>query len=152
MRIGSTGTQKGMTDWQAEESKKFLLFKNCTELVFGDCVGSDLQMANIAIDAGVKIFTIYPQNKDSRKRAWCFNPEKDIKRENGDWLLFPSGIRVRWMPAKPPLERNKLIVDNSEYMIATPKEFEHSIRSGTWATIRYAWKNKKDITIIPPKE
>jgi hypothetical protein len=140
-----------MTNWQREELRKLL--KECSEFVFGDCIGSDIEAADIALNEDVKIFTVYPQNKDSRKRAWFYNPDKDIKRENGQWNLYPSGIRIRWMPAKPPLERNKLIVDNCEYMIATPKEFEHTIRSGTWATIRYAWKTKKNhITIIPPKE
>lgn len=148
MRIGFTGTQRGMTLFQSEELKKRL--EGCSEFVFGDCIGSDYEAANIALDHNIKIFTIYPQNTNTKKRAWFCNFEKDIIRENGEWLFFPSGTRIRWMPATEPLKRNKLIVDNCEKLIATPKEFEHSIRSGTWSTIRYAWKIKREVLIIPP--
>jgi hypothetical protein len=56
------------------------------------------------------------------------------------------------MPVEPYLERNKRIVDNVTLLIATPKEFHHTLRSGTWSTIRYAWKKKIDVVIIPPIE
>jgi len=147
MRVGFCGSQRGMTPFQSEELKKRL--EGCTEFIFGDCIGSDWEAANIAI-FNVQIFTIYPQNINTKKRAFFYNKEKDIKRENGEWLLYPSGLRIRWMPAGKPLERNKLIVDNCDKLIATPKEFEHTLRSGTWNTIRYAWKTKKEVLIIPP--
>jgi len=152
MRIGFTGTQKGMTNWQAEELKKLFILKNCSEFIFGDCVGSDVEAANIAFSCNIRIFTIRPALVATNKRAWWYNPDKDITRENGQFLLYPSGMRIRWMPAKKPLERNKDIVENCELMLATPKEFEHTLRSGTWATIRYSWKTKRDITTIPPKD
>lgn len=158
MRVGFTGTQRGMTNWQKVEFKKNLERLGCTEFVFGDCIGSDIEAARIALLAGVLQFTVYPQNKDTRKRAWFLNPERDITREHGKWINIYGILddkdviySVRWMPAEPPLSRNMRIVDNCDYVLATPKEFEHTLRSGTWATIRYAWKHKKDkITIIPP--
>lgn len=148
MRIGFTGTQRGLTPFQSEELKKRL--EGCSEFVFGDCIGADYEAANDAIKVGIKIFTIYPQNTNSKKRAWFLNDERDIEREDGQFLSTRSGLQVRWFPAKSPLERNKLIVDNCEKLIATPKEFEHTLRSGTWATIRYAWKIKREVLIIPP--
>lgn len=48
-----------------------------------------------------------------------------------------------------PLIRNKKIVDNCDILIALPidKDVEE-LRSGTWATIRYARKLNKKIIII----
>lgn len=147
MRIGFCGSQKGMTSFQKEELVKRL--EGGTEFVFGDCIGSDSEAAHIAWKCGISTFTIYPQNTNSKKRNWCWNQDKDITREDGEWRYL-YGLQIRWMPAMEPLKRNKLIVDNCELLIATPKEFEHSIRSGTWATIRYAWKTKRNLIIIPP--
>jgi len=160
MRIGFTGSQRGMSAFQKNELRKLLKLKGATEFVFGDCIGSDYEAACIALLEGILQFSIYPQNKDTRKRAWFLNPEKDITRENGQWtningLLDNKEViySIRWYPGEPPLSRNMRIVDACDYVIATPKEFEHTLRSGTWATIRYAWKHKKDkITIIPPLE
>lgn len=61
-------------------------------------------------------------------------------------LLDPYGIEYEpdWEP-----KRNHDIVDATEWLIATPKKFEE-IRSGTWATVRYAKKVKKPVTIIWP--
>lgn len=52
--------------------------------------------------------------------------------------------------AKPYLQRNKDIVDETDVLIATPKGNEEELRSGVWATIRYARKQKKKIVIIFP--
>lgn len=153
MKIGFTGTQRGMTESQKEFLKEILEMKVCTEFCHGDCIGSDAQANQIAINLGISIFTIFPPEL-TKKRAFCFNPNK---MEMGyEWNTIDVAdfysIKVKWMPENKYLERNKHIVDSVDWMIATPKEFEHSIRSGTWATIRYAWKRKKGITIIPPIE
>ena len=161
MRIGFTGTQKGMTTWQELQLWEQLERLGCTEFVFGDCIGADIEAATLALLKGIKIFTVYPQNKDTRKRAWFGNPSRRIDIEGKDYLDAYyitedsefAGVSIKWMPAEPPLSRNMRIVDNCDWVIATPKEFEHTLRSGTWQTIRYAWKHKKDkVTIIPPEE
>jgi hypothetical protein len=46
--------------------------------------------------------------------------------------------------------RDHHMVDLSRRLIATPQTFEEQIRSGTWATIRYARKLRLKITIIYP--
>lgn len=139
MIIGFTGTQKGMTKYQKEMIPQILKLKNATEFIHGDCIGADAEVNQIALDYGIKIFTLYPSTIE-RKRAWCFNSPV-----TGDTFA-----RIR--KPQPPLIRNKQIVDNCHWLIACPKEFEHTLRSGTWATIRYAWKIKRDLTIIPPVE
>lgn len=51
---------------------------------------------------------------------------------------------------KEYLDRNHDIVDCSDILITCPKEDVEQLRSGTWATIRYAKKsNKKTIIIYP---
>ena len=66
------------------------------------------------------------------KRAYC---------ENYEYMY----------PQQEYLNRNHNIVDASEILIACPAQTEEVIRSGTWATIRYARKNNKIIRFIGPE-
>ena len=52
------------------------------------------------------------------------------------------------LPPKDYLDRNHDIVDQTDLLIATPKENTEVLRSGTWATIRYAKKINKPTWII----
>jgi len=152
MKIGFTGTQRGMTQFQKDELKGLILLLKVSEFVHGDCIGADEQAHQIAYEAGVRVFTIFPSTY-YKKRAFCFNEGKILNNDNGQWNTVnvnDEKILVRWMPKDTPLNRNHYIVDNVSRMLAAPKEHEHTLRSGTWATIRYAWKTKRDITIIPP--
>lgn len=152
MIIGITGTQKGTTKYQREMILEVLKLKEATEFCSGDCIGSDKEAVEVAFEYGVRIFTIFPPI-EAKKRGWIFNEGKILDNDNGQWytLSYKSQeIKVRWMPRQPFLVRNKSLVDYVHWMIATPKEFKHSIRSGTWATIRYCWKIKREITIIEP--
>lgn len=165
MKIGFTGTQSGMTNFQKSMVETILKAEKCEEFLHGDCVGSDYEANNIAREF-IPYITIFPPDNPN-KRAWCFNPMKDVNKKweweefreliegNLDNLSEDSQViyrvnKVRWAPRAPYLERNKHIVDNCEIMIACPKEVEHTVRSGTWSTIRYAWRVKRKITIIPP--
>lgn len=152
MIIGLTGTQKGMVQYQKDMTLEVFRLKSISEYACGDCIGSDKDGAIIAFEYGIKIFTLFPPT-DFRKRAFLFNEEKILNHDNGQFrpIRFKdTDIQVRWMPRRPYLERNKLLVDYSAWMIATPKEHRLTMRSGTWATIRYIWRTKKDHTIIPP--
>jgi len=152
MIIGFTGTQKGMTQYQKDMLLKVIELKKGTEFCTGDCIGSDKESVDIAFDFGIRVFTLFPLT-DAKKRGWVFNEGRIYNNDNGQWYTITykdEAIQVRWMPRKPYLERNKDLVDYVAWMIATPKEFKHFIRSGTWQTIRYSWKKKKDITIIEP--
>lgn len=150
MLIGFTGTQSGLVSFQLEKVAEILQVKLCSEFLHGDCIGADEMANKIALDCGVKQFTIYPPD-NPKKRAFCFDKEHLTKhlRQITPYLIR-DGINVRWMPIEPYLKRNKAIVDACTFLIACPKEHRHSVRSGTWSTIRYAWKTKKDLVIIPP--
>jgi len=48
------------------------------------------------------------------------------------------------------LERNRAIVDETDILLAAPLESEEQLRSGTWATVRYARKQHKTVLVIFP--
>jgi hypothetical protein len=130
--IGFTGTQEGMSEKQRSSLRQVLAsFFADGARVFrhGDCVGADAQAHAKAKAAGFRV-VIHPPSDDS-KRAFC----------QGDAVLTP----------RPYLVRNRHIVDASSVLIATPKG-DDELRSGTWSTIRYARKVRRDfrIRVITP--
>jgi len=128
MIVGFTGTQKGMTEGQSKSIENWLRHHNPSEVHHGDCIGADSQFHQIAKNQGIEI-CIHPPD-DPRKRA------------------FSIGGQMR--PERPYLLRNHHIVESCDVLIATPKENEEIIRSGTWATIRHARKEKKKVIVFYP--
>lgn len=130
MKVGFTGTQQGMTDAQ---SKVFDLELDCinedNELHHGDCIGADAQAHWFALQTWMDIVLHPPKNES--KRAFCLG--SNATREPKDYLI-----------------RNHDIVDETDMLVATPKEYTEQLRSGTWATIRYARKMNKPVTIVYP--
>lgn len=146
MLVSFTGSQEGMTLHQRQKLAQVFRHLGITELIHGDCIGSDLIANQVAIEVGVKFFHLYPSTLEP-KRAHSF-PDRKVY---GVWCesSFP-GIRYKIERPEAALERNKKIVNEGKVLVATPKEFKHTLRSGTWSTIRYAWKMKKEVLIIPP--
>jgi len=103
------------------------------EFHHGDCIGADEQSHEL-MQEYVSQIIIHPPINGS-KRAFC---------KKSDWgdpkILDP----------KEYIARNHDIVNAVDLMIATPAEFDEQLRSGTWATIRYAKKIKRDLVIIYP--
>jgi hypothetical protein len=130
LTIGFTGTQHGMTDLQRQNFQKLIVQCSPGKFCHGDCVGSDSE-AHVFVRNTLKqcLIEIFPP-KISTKRAYQV---ADILNVESDYL-----------------ERNHKIVDASDCVIATPKEDREQLRSGTWATIRYAKKKHKHIYIIYP--
>jgi len=128
--IGFTGTQIGLTMLQQEAFQNILYLQADNKIFFhhGDCIGADAQAHDIAKPFAASI-VIHPPT-DPKKRAWCF----------GGYML----------PEKTYLKRNHDIVDQCDILIAAPKGFFEEQRSGTWATIRYALKVNKPVSIIWP--
>ena len=125
---GFTGTQIGATPIQIERILTLLEEEDVTHLHHGDCIGADAQAHAAAQSLGVKVI-LHPPTVTT-KRAWCKN-----------------AVEVR--RAFPYLERNHHIVDASTTLIATPSGPEE-LRSGTWATIRYARRMKTRCLVITP--
>lgn len=136
LHVGFTGTRKGMTT--AQEQKVSELFYGTRfgdeDVVFlhhGDCYGADAQADKLAAQHDMYVI-LHPCDIQAA-RAYCYGPH--IVREHG---------------VAKPLVRNHDIVDMSKILVATPSGFEEEKRSGTWATIRYAWKKKKVVVVVWP--
>jgi hypothetical protein len=135
--VAFTGTRKGMTKNQKKGLRKLLHEIEATEFDHGDCIGADAEADAIASDFGCK--TVAHPCDIKGMRAHC----------NSDFIMSP----------KPPLVRNRLMVDRCIHLVAAPKTKEEELRSGTWATIRYAREQAKKrkntarpltITILEP--
>ena len=127
--VGITGTQDGMTEAQFSSVKELMEILYMNEIHGGDCVGFDAECITLIqeIQPDVKTVGHPPLNPD--KRAFL---EYDELREEKEYI-----------------DRNHAIVDATKHLIAAPKGPE-VIRSGTWATIRYARKLKRNIIIVWP--
>jgi len=125
-KVGFTGTQAGMTPAQARRLTDFL--KADMEFHHGDCIGADAQGRNLAYALGARIIA---------------HPPTDPKKQAG------TGYHEAWGP-RDYIQRNHDIVDAADYLIACPQHMVEELRSGTWATIRYARKVGKNVIIIYP--
>lgn len=128
MKIGFTGTQQGMTPLQLATFKNLIAGKY-GEFHHGDCYGADAEAHDAVDHGGLFTIVVHPPTNE-KKRAFKKSP----------CILRPF----------PYLMRNQHIVDATEWLIATPKEFDEQMRSGTWSTVRYAVKRGHDVTIILP--
>lgn len=130
MRIGFTGTQQGMTSQQQDAVKQLLSRYNghFGEFHHGDCIGSDREALEIATEL--------------KYRTVCHPPERADKRAFTD-------NHETWVP-KPYLMRNHDIVLATELLIATPRKDVEELRSGTWATVRYARKLDRAVAVVFP--
>lgn len=131
VHVGFTGTRKGMSRGQRDALLTFLKGANQSRkflgavLHHGDCVGADAEANEVADSLGMCTVIHPPENP--KHRAWCEADE----------------YRYR----KPYLERNRDIVDECDFLVAAPGGKERR-RSGTWATVRYARKQGKQVVIL----
>lgn len=130
MKLGFTGTQSGMTTKQRVTFIKALDKMLPKHFVHGDCIGADAEASELVATLLPDCKRIiYPQT-DKSKRAFC----------TGDVIYKPM----------PPLTRNRSIVNLSQVMLAIPRLDHPELRSGTWATVRFAVKQGKKVIIIWP--
>ena len=131
--LGVTGTQEGLTPAQMVRVETLLSDLRSVEFSVmhnGKCIGADYSLACIWDKLGGKL--------------WWHPPTITTKMVN----LILTGENSD--SPLPYLDRNRVIVDRSRVLIACPKEFKEQLRSGTWATIRYARKSKKAHVIVWP--
>jgi hypothetical protein len=130
--ISFTGSRKGMTKAQIRKFSELLIEfqeEGSVKIIHGDCIGCDADAHTISLAAGVAVV----------KRP-CYLDQQRAFTEGGEIIAEPDH----------PLDRNKKIVDDGEELIACPSSYKEEMRSGTWATIRYARRNKKSVTVIWP--
>lgn len=137
MIVGITGTVNGATSVQESTAHDLLHSFSFDTIIHGDAIGFDAQMHAVALEKremdgsfGKPRIEVYPADFDD-KRAFC---------EGADVIHDPM----------PPLQRNRLIAARCDLLIAGPMTAEEYLRSGTWATVRYARQLKKLIIRINP--
>jgi hypothetical protein len=130
--IGVTGTQKGMSDLQlicyCQCLAKLITLYGVDELRLhhGRCIGADEQMFFIAKMTGIWTIAHPPIQQDRMSKF-----ESDENRAAADFLV-----------------RNHNIVDECDILIVAPFENHEILRSGTWATYRYAKKIGTNFIIL----
>lgn len=128
MRISFTGTRRGMTHEQTSSLRGLLSVSSAELLVHGDCVGADEQAHELATSLSIR--TRARPSDSGAHRAHCV----------ADEIADP----------RPPLDRNRDIVDDGDFLIAAPGQASEIARSGTWTTIRYARKIGRRVLVIWP--
>jgi hypothetical protein len=129
--VGFTGSRGGLTDPQRATLYHQLKLDHVYALHHGDCIGAD-EAAHACAEDLADYIVIHPPDNPAL-RANCTT-------------RFTHEVR----PAKPYLDRNHDIVDECDFLIACPGGMQEELRSGTWATVRYAQRKGKPITIIWP--
>lgn len=130
MNIGFTGTRHGLTWAQRGRLIHLLRYSFNPPGVFhhGDCVGADAMAHDLARRAGYQI--VRHPSLNPKHRAFC---NEGVQRK-----------------LKRYLDRNHDIVDESDILIACPYQAKEVMRSGTWATVRYARKKGKPVILMFP--
>lgn len=131
LRLGFTGSHLGMIQAQAMKVLGLLSNTKWKEFHHGDCVGADAETHDMIrkIKRNITIIGHPPDDPKARAFKRC-----DMTH-----------------PVKPYLVRNHDIVDATDLLIGAPGSFLHVMRSGTWATLRYAAKQQRPLIIITPR-
>jgi hypothetical protein len=125
---GFTGTRHGVTSFQREKLMQFLETVKPRQVHYGDCTGADYEMFLLCKALGI----------------WTISHPPD----NDKYRMYSDGSEIR--KPLPYLARNMRIVEESDYLVACPRENKEISRSGTWMTIRYAKTIGRTIALIHP--
>ncbi len=148
MKIGFTGTRKGLTEAQLTALRQILLSglreplgspQILIEARHGDAVGGDEQFHGLCIELKMPEIVIHPPS-DPKYRSFCHEHSPG----EGD-------TKITVLPEGPYLDRDHAMVDSVEFLLACPLTVEERLRSGTWATLRYARRINRRRLLITPK-
>ena len=127
-RFGFTGTRRGISVAQQGWLSDLFTFRH--SLHHGACVGADETAHHLALGLGNKVVVHPPADRSQMMVLIAHHP-------------------ILVLPPRPYLRRNRDIVDACELLLACP-DGEERLRSGTWATIRYAVKIGRSVLICYP--
>jgi predicted Rossmann fold nucleotide-binding protein DprA/Smf involved in DNA uptake len=136
MRVGFTGTRDGMADAQRRAFISRVKTAGVTEFHFGCCLGAD--------DDAFDVMTAAGDIGIARPHIVAHPPTA-----RGLLSLTAEMFADETRPPAEYLTRNRAIVDACDVLLACPKGSEE-LRSGTWATVRYARKRGKPVVIFYP--
>ncbi len=134
MIIGFTGTRKGMTSKQRFRFLELLNTSRPKEIHHGDCLGADAEFHEV-------VRAVAARNK------WRIHivGHPPVKEGGRAFCQFDY--------EHPPFEyikRDHDIVDVADQMFACAKTDEEELRSGTWATVRYAVRTGTPVVVVWP--
>lgn len=136
MKLGFTGTRHGGTIQQMLALRALLELLKPSEVHHGDCVGADER------------FDLEARRLPGVRRV-IHPPVKDELRAHCD-LYCSLDQTVDTRDPAHYLERNRHIVDETDCLLAVPKEEEDPGKGGTWYTVRYAKQQGKVVLLIKP--
>ena len=110
LSVGVTGTRKGMSESQRTHFRVVMLWLNPARFHHGGAVGADTEA-------------------ETDVRALIEGPAS---------LGIDTNVTEHLPDSRGPLARNRDIVQASDILIAAPIQDDEVVRSGTWATVRYA--------------
>lgn len=130
-KLGFTGTRVGMSKEQWLGCVSFIQLQVATGATIhhGSCRGSDEQFGWIAHTN--RLFVVVHPPYDPKWRSYCYYDE----------MRDPKAY----------LERDYEIVDETEYMLATPNRTHPMPYGGTDSTLRYAASLGRPGTVILPR-
>lgn len=137
MILGFTGTQRGLTKHQVEVLESIFkeLRPRIDSTIHGGCIGADETFHSLCLDYRVPRIDVWPS---------------DIHGKQGDCSGSNEHTQVILHDEMPPLVRNAVIVNKCAHLLACPGELVEVQRSGTWSTLRRAFKRNIPFTIIYP--
>lgn len=125
--VGLTATRDGVS--AAQKARGYAIIAGYLFLHHGDCKGGDEAIHRMAISrGGIKIIVHPPLSPIFR--AFCVGDET--------------------RPPKDYLVRDRDIVNETSRLVALPRGMSEELRSGTWATVRFAKRAGKPVTIVFP--
>lgn len=128
-----SGTRKGTTAQQLTRLVDVFRVLQPDLITCGCCDGADRDMHALAFDEGIPP-EFFPSNTE--QMAWARKVRKLNERIN---------------PIEQPIARNRTMVNRGRRgLIACPGTLGEVRRSGTWATIRYAWNISRPTYLIYP--
>lgn len=133
-KIGFTGSHHGMTDIQKDNFREIFSWFWRTyldELEFhqGQCIGADEEALEIVKSLGGVWTVSHPPISTFRQH-----------KLSCDEVREPKGF----------IDRNHDIVDEVDVLLAAPRSRKEELRSGTWATVRYARKVIRPLEMVWP--
>lgn len=134
--LGFTGSRQGLTERQRTLLASIIEETEPSVVVHGGAKGADTEFHNICIRMTVPLIKVYPS---------CFTHAWGELHES-------SRTKIIYMDQQPPLDRNWDIVRDRDLVVACPNTAQETLRSGTWATVRYAQQLERTIIVIKPFE
>lgn len=132
MILAFTGTRRGVSPAQ-REALPSVLATLPERVLHGGAEGADTQFNDFIRHAGM-----FDENID-------VYPTRET-------IEFWRSYQPRSVIHEPvqPLVRNRLMAHRCDRLLGCPASADEQLRSGTWATVRYARAARKPITIIAP--